>query len=206
MVAGVAGEVMRKNKAQVVDDLREWEGGCIDIEGVLTQFQLRSAVVVPVRQGSEVLGALYFAAATPQAFTPEDVQMARLLAAGLSGALENARLYQSLADERSTLAAVLESTRDAIIMVNQQGVVLLANPAVTTMRPAGCSKTCGARTWRTSPRATRCSPRRGEPGQANPDRQPLRSCGSADSLTRNVSGEKGRVRPAQPVRKGAHDL
>ncbi len=130
---GVAGEVMRKNKAQVVDDLREWEGGCIDIEGVLTQFQLRSAVVVPVRQGSEVLGALYFAAATPQAFTPEDVQMARLLAAGLSGALENARLYQSLADERSTLAAVLESTRDAIIMVNQQGVVLLANPAVTKM-------------------------------------------------------------------------
>ncbi len=38
-----------------------------------------------------------------------------------------------MADERSTLAAVLRSTQDAILVANQRGVVLLANPAVRDM-------------------------------------------------------------------------
>jgi PAS domain S-box-containing protein len=41
--------------------------------------------------------------------------------------------YQALADERSTLAAVLASTSDAVIMVNGSGIVLLANGAVRPM-------------------------------------------------------------------------
>lgn len=129
---GIAGQVLKTNQTRHVADLALVENRCDDIEAVLLEMGLHSVVVVPVRQGSEPLGALYFAAAD-HSFSAEDVQIARLLAAGLSGSLENARLYQSLADERSTLAAVLESTRDAIIMVNQQGVVLLANPAVTKM-------------------------------------------------------------------------
>ncbi|MBK9052470.1 MAG: PAS domain S-box protein [Chloroflexi bacterium] len=132
LAEGVAGQVLRTNQTSHVADLAVVENRCADIEEVLLAQGLRSVVVVPVRQGSEPLGALYFAAAD-RPFSPEDVQIARLLAAGLSGSLENARLYQSLADERSTLAAVLESTQDAIIMVNQQGVVLLANPAVAKM-------------------------------------------------------------------------
>lgn len=132
MSEGLAGLVLRTNQTWHVPALATDEQGCPDIEGNLQKSGIAAALVVPVRQGSIPLGALYFAAATDQ-FTPEDIQIARLLAAGLSGALENARLYQSLADERSTLAAVLESTHDAIIMVNQQGIVLLANPAVTKM-------------------------------------------------------------------------
>lgn len=128
---GIAGQVLRTNRTTFVADLRQDERPCGDVEQVLQTLGLVSVAVVPVRQGSEPIGALYLAAQA--VFSPEDVQIARLLAAGLSGALENARLYQSLADERSTLAAVLESTKDAIVMVNQQGVVLLANPAVSRM-------------------------------------------------------------------------
>ena len=130
MTEGIAGKVLRTNRTSFTD-LRQTEEPCGDVERVLLGLGLVSVVAVPVRQGSEPLGALYFA--SQHAFGTEDVQIARLLAAGLSGALENARLYQSLADERSTLAAVLESTKDAIVMVNQQGVVLLANPAVSRM-------------------------------------------------------------------------
>ncbi len=63
----------------------------------------------------------------------EDVQIATLLAAGLSASLETSMAYQALADERSTLAAVLASTSDAVIMVNNSGTVLLANGAVRSM-------------------------------------------------------------------------
>lgn len=129
---GIVGQVLQTNKVFHYPQLAEAKPLSQDIEGVLIRLGMQAVVVVPVRQGPEALGALYFAAASTP-FSPEDVQIARLLAAGLSGALENARLYQSLADERSTLAAVLESTQDAILMVNPQGVILLANPAVTKM-------------------------------------------------------------------------
>jgi PAS domain S-box-containing protein len=42
-------------------------------------------------------------------------------------------MYQVLADERSTLAAVLGSTRDAVLVVNEEGTILLANPTLQPM-------------------------------------------------------------------------
>ena len=94
-----------------------------------TRAGLRSALAVPIHRGLETLGALFFARGdTPYAH--DDVQVATLLAASVAAALETSRLYQALADERSTLAAVLGSTQDAVLMVNEEGVVVLANPAV----------------------------------------------------------------------------
>src|SRR5256712_12320356 len=80
-----------------------------------------------------MLGALFFASRAPDAYAQEDVQIATLIASGLSAALETSRAYQALADERSTLAAVLGSTADVVLMVNPDGIVLLANPAVRPM-------------------------------------------------------------------------
>ena len=61
------------------------------------------------------------------------MHVASLLAAGVSGALETSRLYQALADERSTLGAVLGSTEDAVVMVSEDGLVVLANPAARSI-------------------------------------------------------------------------
>jgi two-component system phosphate regulon sensor histidine kinase PhoR len=88
---------------------------------------------VPVRRGVEVSGVLLFARRPPGTYDRDDVQIAGLVAAGLGSALESSRVYQALADERSTLAAVLGSASDAVVMVNEDGVVLLANPAVGPM-------------------------------------------------------------------------
>ena len=89
--------------------------------------------MVPIRRGMEVLGALLFAARPPQVYGDDDVQVGALLAPGLSAGLETSLAYQVAADERSTLAAVLASTADAVLMINQAGVVLLANAAVAPM-------------------------------------------------------------------------
>ena len=80
-----------------------------------------------------MLGALVFAARGRSVYGPDDVQVASLVAAGLGAGFETSRIYQSLSDERSTLAAVLGSTQDAVVMVNPDGIVLLANPAVRSM-------------------------------------------------------------------------
>jgi len=130
---GLPGRVIREGRATVAADLMAPDESVLDLEGVLTAAGLTTALIVPVRRGFEVLGALLFAGRAPILYGAEDVQIATLLAAGLSSSLETSMAYQALADERSTLAAVLASTSDAVIMVNQSGVVLLANGAVRPM-------------------------------------------------------------------------
>ena len=130
---GLAGRVIRMGRAARVADLGAENDGVPDFEGALAAAGMNAALVVPVRRGFEILGALFFAGRPPVVYGDEDVQVATLLAAGLSSSLETSMAYQALADERSTLAAVLASTADAVIMVNQAGVVLLANAAVRPM-------------------------------------------------------------------------
>ena len=129
---GLPGRTMRTGQAVVVGDLAASDGPG-PLEDILVAAGLRAVLVVPVRRGVEVVGAVLFASRTPALYQPDDLQIAVLIAAGLGSALESARAYQSLADERSTLAAVLGSTSDAVIMLNDDGVVLLANPAVGPM-------------------------------------------------------------------------
>jgi PAS domain S-box-containing protein len=117
----------------VVENLEAETGTAPDLEGEWIRVGLRAALLVPVRRGRDVMGALVFAALKPVTYTPDDVQIGVLIAAGLASALESSRAYQALADERSTLAAVVGSMQDAVLMVNQDGSVLLANPAVAAM-------------------------------------------------------------------------
>jgi two-component system phosphate regulon sensor histidine kinase PhoR len=130
---GLPGRAIREGRACVLADLRAADEAVFDLEGALGEAGLRAALVVPIRRGLEVLGALFFAARPPQAYGDDDAQIATLMASGLSAALETSLAYQAASDERSTLAAMLASTDDAVIMINQSGVVLLANAAVRPM-------------------------------------------------------------------------
>lgn len=130
---GLPGRVMREGRVCVVDDLTTADDAVFDLEGALGQAGLRAGLVVPIRRGLDVLGALLFAGRPPLAYGDDDVHVATLMAGGLSAALETSLAYQAAADERSTLAAVLASTADAVIMMNPAGVVLLANGAVRPM-------------------------------------------------------------------------
>jgi PAS domain S-box-containing protein len=127
---GLPGQTMRTGRAVVIENLDAGDDG---LEGVLVEAGLRAVLAVPVRRGVEVAGALLFASRAPAAYGPDDLQVAAVIAAGLGSAFESARAYQALADERSTLAAVLGSTSDAVVMLNDDGIVLLANPAVGPM-------------------------------------------------------------------------
>ena len=129
---GLPGWTISTGKARLVADLAV-EDGVHDLEGVLIAAGMRAVMVAPIRRGSDVLGALLFAGRPPITYGDDDLHIAQLLAAGLSAALETSLAYQAAADERSTLGAVLASTADAVIMMNQAGLVLLANTAVRPM-------------------------------------------------------------------------
>jgi PAS domain S-box-containing protein len=129
---GLPGRTIRTGRAYLVAELDTIPDAAPDLDGVLVRAGLRVALTVPVRRGPQVLGAILFARrAMPYTF--DDLEIGTLVAAGLSGGLETCRAYQALADDRGTLAAVLTSTADAVVMVGQDGLVLLANPAVRAM-------------------------------------------------------------------------
>src|SRR5262245_50450397 len=129
---GLPGRAMSTGKPYLIDELMA-DDGVDDLEGVLAAAGLRAVLVVPIRRGLEVLGALLFAARPPIRYGDDDLQIAQLLASGLSAALETSLAYQAASDERSTLGAVLASTADAVIMQNPAGLILLANAAVRSM-------------------------------------------------------------------------
>ncbi|HZP37282.1 MAG TPA: GAF domain-containing sensor histidine kinase [Methylomirabilota bacterium] len=129
---GLPGRAIRTGRAHLVGELGRITDGAPDLDGVLVRAGLQAALAVPIRRGPEVQGALLFARRSAP-YTLDDLEIASLLAAGVSGAFETCRAYQALADERGTLAAVLTSTADAVVMVGQNGLVLLVNPAAHAM-------------------------------------------------------------------------
>ena len=129
---GLPGRAISTGKAYLVADLAA-EVGAPDLEGVLAAAGLRAALVVPIRSGFDVLGALLFAGRPPIVYGDDDLEIAQLMALGLSSALETSRAYDKLGAERMTMLAVLGSTADAVITMNPAGLVLLANAAVRPM-------------------------------------------------------------------------
>jgi signal transduction histidine kinase len=126
---GLPGRAISTGKAYLVDDLGA-EDGRPDLEGVLAAAGLRAALVVPIRSGLDVLGALLFAGRPPIVYGDDDLQIAQLMASGLSSALETSRAYDKLGGEHMTMLAVLASTADAVITMNPAGLVLLAQASL----------------------------------------------------------------------------
>lgn len=97
------------------------------------QHGLNNQMIIPLVQAGQKIGALLFAAGSTTIYEDEDERVGVLLASGLSANFEMARLYQTLADERSMFASMLESTQDGFIVVDPNFVVQLTNPAFNNM-------------------------------------------------------------------------
>lgn len=130
---GIVSRVIQTMEPYHSQDLAADSNGSPELEGILGKLGITMALVVPLYQDERPLGALFFACRSETSYEKADVEMACKLADGLSGALENSRIYQMLSDDRSTLEAVLRSTQDAVMLVNGQGRVLMSNPAVRDM-------------------------------------------------------------------------
>jgi putative methionine-R-sulfoxide reductase with GAF domain len=85
---GVIGRCLRSRAPQVVGDVARDPDYLPDVPGT------RSEMVIPLLEGSEILGALDFQSEQPFAFALDDVAAGETLAEFLVIALRNARLYQ----------------------------------------------------------------------------------------------------------------
>src|SRR5215213_11053087 len=127
MGQGLVGAVAKSRKWEIVHDAesdpRFYRKVSEDIG-----FVTRSILCVPMVAKGRVIGVIELLNKLNGSFTPDEAERLMRMAAFIGVALENALLFQQVADGRDRLAAILNSTADGILMTDMHGVVLTANP------------------------------------------------------------------------------
>jgi len=102
---GVVGRALHTAETQLVPEVAD------DAEYVPLKPGTHSALAVPLRRGEQVLGVLDVEQDRPNAFEPEDVLLAELLAEAIALTLDNARLYAETRQHVSDLDALYTVSR-----------------------------------------------------------------------------------------------
>jgi NtrC-family two-component system sensor histidine kinase KinB len=124
---GITGRVARTGQPALVLDVRR------DPDYVASASTTRSQISVPIVWEGGVIGTITLESDQATAFTEEHLRFAELLADHAAIGIHNARLFQQVTDGRDRLQAILNSTSDAVVMLDQQGQAILINPQVCNM-------------------------------------------------------------------------
>jgi signal transduction histidine kinase len=121
--AGVIGRVFMSGATQYVPDVT------LDDDYLPAHATIRSELAVPVWRGERVLGVLNLESEGVDDFNRGEIALAESLADAVALALDNARLYQAVADDQIRLEALIESSRDGIVLIGTDGMVRVVNRA-----------------------------------------------------------------------------
>ncbi len=88
---------------------------------------IRALVCMPLISKGEVLGVMYANSVTPNKYLEDDIQVLSALASQAAVAVETGQLFRHLAEGRDRLQAVLDSTREGIMMLDNTGRIVFTN-------------------------------------------------------------------------------
>jgi PAS domain S-box-containing protein len=123
---GMTRRALQQHRSILVGDTHKEP----DVNKRLVAVGVRSMILVPVISHDQVLGVLNAYSQRTFKFTDADVQLVSALGNQAAAAIENARLFQDVAQVRDRLSAILNSSREGILMFDMAGRVVLVNPAV----------------------------------------------------------------------------
>ena len=130
LTEGFAGWVLSNGEAGIIYDTYQ------DSRWVIYDnqpYDVRSAIATPLRRRQHILGVLTLVHDEPGKFNDNDLLLLTAIGGQAAIALENAQLFKETEQERRTLSAIINSTQDAVLVINPQGQVLLLNPAAQEM-------------------------------------------------------------------------
>jgi two-component system phosphate regulon sensor histidine kinase PhoR len=106
----------------------------------------RSALVVPIRHEGKPVGTLtFYAVRAPRRFDAVTLAVAELIANEAGDVLERTRLQEEVVEERERAAQVLAHVGDGVILVDENGIVRLWNPAVADITGVDAAEVLGRR-------------------------------------------------------------
>jgi signal transduction histidine kinase len=106
-IKGVLGEAINRGEATLTQEVSH----DLEISRVIAVRTCKSAFCIPLRSGLDVYGVLLFAHPKKDFFTQENCEILEIMAVQAMNAIQNARLYQDLAQEKERLAETQEETR-----------------------------------------------------------------------------------------------
>jgi PAS domain S-box-containing protein len=123
---GLGGWVLRHRQSTIVRDTSH-DPRWLVLPG--DADRVGSAVAGPLLVGEEMIGILLVTHAEPNFFDANHLALLNSIAAQAAVAVRNAHLYEEEQQRRRELAAVLRSTTDAVLVIDGEGNLILANPA-----------------------------------------------------------------------------
>lgn len=95
---------------------------------LLAGQEAASAALVPMRVGAQVVGLVCLYSRAARDFSASDLTIVQTLANQSAVALQNARLFHHVTEGRDRLAAILDSTREGVLVIDASGIISLVNP------------------------------------------------------------------------------
>jgi PAS domain S-box-containing protein len=110
---------------------------------VLRELGMESAMCVPLTAAGRTFGALMLVSADPERlFDEDDLDFAKHLGRRAAVAVDNALLYGQ-AERRARAALVVQHVADGVLLVNNEGVIRLWNPAAEHITGVPAAETLG---------------------------------------------------------------
>jgi len=102
-------------------------------------------LALPMIVSDQVVGLVEIYVIKPRDFEPGEISLAQTLANQAAIAIENARLFSRVMEGRDRLAAVLNSTREGMLVIDSLSMVLLVNPPVEEFWDISAERLLGQR-------------------------------------------------------------
>ena len=110
---------------------------------ILHELGMESAMVVPLTAAGRTFGGLMLVSADPaRLYDEDDLEFAKHLGRRAAVAVDNARLYRA-AEARARAAIVVEHVADGVLLVDQDEIIRLWNPAAEQITGLAAAETVG---------------------------------------------------------------
>jgi signal transduction histidine kinase len=125
MDAGFAGWVYRNRRGDIITDTHSDERWLVFPDDTLV---VRSALCVPLLDGTDVIAVITLIHPEPHHFTDHHLRLMTIIANQATIALRNARLFNTVIAQRRQLQIVLQAMADVLLVLDENGRILLCNP------------------------------------------------------------------------------
>ncbi len=97
---------------------------------VLRAEQMSTVLLAPMIAVNQVVGLVRLYSLEPRQYPPAELQLIQNLANQAGVALQNAQSFQQVIESRDRLAAILNSTREGVLVIDSSGLISLVNPRI----------------------------------------------------------------------------
>ncbi|PCI40712.1 MAG: hypothetical protein COB53_00010 [Elusimicrobia bacterium] len=128
MGEGIAGTVAANEMPEIINDVNKdprWSSK-VDKEGA---FVTRSILAAPIILRGKCIGVVEAINRIGGGFSEVDLRIFEAFASQAAVAIENARLFASLVEEKTKLGTLLDKMRDAAILTDGKGDIVISNNA-----------------------------------------------------------------------------